>query len=187
MKRKASEYDTLKSDVKDKVEEAVQKRMASVKEEHDKAVAELTTKNDGLTKQLTVLQIDQAILATATEVGLRKTAHTDMTARARATWKLENGVPVAFDDKGEKIYGKAGEPISVKEWTERMAKEAPHLFEENTGSGAGGGTGGAGGKGDNEPNPWKPDTWNVTKQSAMFKADPDRARRFAAQAGKTIK
>lgn len=185
IKRKASEYDTLKSDVKDKIEEAVQKRLATVKEDHDKETGALRTENDGLKKQLSGLQIDQAIITQATELGLRKTASADMVARARAAWRLEDGKPVAYDEQGEKIYGRNGEPITMKEWSERLAKDAPHLFEASSGSGAGGGGGGGGG-GDTDPNPWKAETWNITKQGQMFKADPEKARRMAAAAGKKI-
>jgi hypothetical protein len=37
-----------------------------------------------------------------------------------------------------------------------------------------------------EPNPFAPETWNLTKQGQLYKADPTRAKKLAAAAGVTI-
>ena len=56
---------------------------------------------DTLHGRLTAIQIDQAVVTEATKRGLRPTAIPDITARARMTFKLVNGVPQAFDGDGQ--------------------------------------------------------------------------------------
>jgi hypothetical protein len=184
LEKKEADFEAGKADSKEKVEELVAKRVAKMSEEHQAAVDGLSKERETLHKQLSALQIDQAVITQASELGLRKTAHDDIVGRAKGTWRLEDGKPVAYNGEAEKIFGRSGEPISMKEWAEGLAKTAPHLFEENTGAGSGGG--GTSGKGDDGANPWHEKSWNLTKQGQMLRADPDKAKRLAAQAGKTI-
>lgn len=185
--KKEADFEMSKADTKEKVDELVSKRMAKMTEEHEAAVKTLTEEREKLNKQLTTLQVDQAVITTATEIGLRKSASEDIIARASRTWRLEDGKPVAYNEDGEKIFGRLGEPISMKEWAEGLAKNAPHLFEENSGSdSSGGGGGGGGGGGAGGENPWSEKAWNLTKQGEMLRADPNKAKRLAAAAGKTI-
>jgi hypothetical protein len=113
---------------------------------------------------------------------VRKSALEDFLGRARQVFKLVNGVPTAFELDGKTVrYGKDGvSPMSLEEWTVAQAQEAPHLFEASVGGGAPGSlqtaTGGAG------ENPWKRETFNLTKQGQILKRDPALARALMAAA-----
>ena len=135
-------------------------------------------------ERLASLLIDQGVITVATKRGLRPTAITDITSRARSVFKLENGVPRAFEADGETVrYGKDGvSPMTLEEWVDTQVTEAPHLFESNAGSGAAGnGSGGVGGKGPVR-NPYRKDTWNLTEQMKLMKSDPQLAQRLKSAA-----
>tara|TARA_R110000796_G_C14571530_1_gene435766 strand:- start:8619 stop:9374 length:756 start_codon:yes stop_codon:yes gene_type:complete len=181
---KADELDAAKATNQDKINELVTKRVETMQGEFDKQLAEANATIEAQTGTLTTLQIDGAVLAAGNEMGVRKSAAQDLAARARSTWKLVEGKPVAFTGE-EEIFGKAGEKISMAEWMEGLATDAPHLFEDNGGSGSKGG--GTGDSGDTTANPWmKGETFNLTKQGQMLKADPTKAKRMAAKAGVVI-
>jgi hypothetical protein len=54
------------------------------------------------------------------------------------------------------------------------------------GTPVGGGGGGGGDLRKGERNPWAKETFNMTEQGAIYKADPARAERLAKAAGKSI-
>jgi vacuolar-type H+-ATPase subunit I/STV1 len=93
-KRKLEEERQLKAGEFDKV---LEKRLKGLQEQHGKALEALTAERDALTGRLTAIQIDQAVVSEATKRGLRATALPDVTARARAVFRLANGVPTAFE------------------------------------------------------------------------------------------
>lgn len=174
---------------KHKLEEAAQIKAGDVdkvlaarlKAELDKVHAPVVAERDALHGRLTAIQIDQAVVNEATKRGLRATAITDITSRARMTFKLVDGVPQAFD--GERIRtGKDGvSPMTLAEWVDALVSDAPHLFEANAGGGAAGsGSGGAGNR--SVRNPFRKETWNVTEQMKIEKSDPQLAARLKATA-----
>jgi hypothetical protein len=122
----------------------------------------------------------------ATKRGLRPTALTDITARARMTFKLVNGVPQAFEADGQTArMGKDGvSPMTLAEWVDALVSDAPHLFEANAGSGAAGsGSGGAGSASARAArNPYRKETFNLTEQMKLQKSDPALAARLKASA-----
>ncbi len=180
-KQRLEEEQQLKAGEVDKV---VENRVKGLKAEWDKQVEALTAERQSLTSRLTAIQIDQGVITAATKRGLRPTALTDITARARSVFKLENGVPRAFEADGETVrYGKDGvTPMTLEEWVDTQVAEAPHLFESNAGSGAAGnGSGGVGGKGPVK-NPFRKETWNLTEQMKLMKSDPQLAQRLKAAA-----
>lgn len=181
--REAS-FEAPRATDKTKVEELVAKRTAQMAADHDKALSATKADNESLRAELARLQIDGAVTSAASEFGLRSSASEDVISRARSVWRLgDDGKPVAMNGD-EKIYGRAGEPISMKEWVETLSKSAPHLFEPNGGSNASGS--GAGSAGSDGINPWADKTWNLTKQAEMLKSDPAKARRMASMAGKQV-
>ncbi len=93
-KRKLEEAQQLKAGEVDKVIEA---RLKAARAEWDKQHGVVVAERDTLTGRLTAIQIDQAVVTEATKRGLRPTAIPDITARARMTFKLVNGVPQAFE------------------------------------------------------------------------------------------
>jgi hypothetical protein len=75
-------------------------------------------------------------------------------------------------------FDKDGKPVGVDDVLKPLRETSPHLFKQNKGGydPAGGGTPPAG-------NPFAKETWNMTKQGELFKADPAQARQMAAAAG----
>jgi hypothetical protein len=179
-KRKLEEAQQLKAGEADKVIEA---RLKAARAEWEKQFATVSTERDALHGRLTAIQIDQAVVTEATKRGLRPTALPDVTARARMTFKLVNGVPQAFEADGQVArVGKDGvTPMTLAEWVDGLVSDAPHLFEANAGGGAAGsGSGGAANR--SVSNPFRKETWNLTEQMKLHKTDPALAARLKAAA-----
>lgn len=182
-KQRLEEERQLKAGEVDKV---IESRIKGLRSDWEKQVAALNAEREALNARLTAIQIDQGVIAAATKRGLRPTAMTDITARARCVFKLVGGTPQAFEGDGQTVrYGRDGvTPMSVEEWVETQVAEAPHLFEGNAGGGAAGnGSGGAGsGSGKGVRNPWRKESWNLTEQMRLMKSDPGLAARLKAAA-----
>jgi hypothetical protein len=179
-KRKLEEAQQLKAGEVDKVVEA---RLKTARAEWDKTHGVVVAERDALTGRLTAIQIDQAVVSEATKRGLRPTALTDITSRARTNFKLVNGVPQAFEADGQTArMGKDGvSPMTLAEWVDALVSDAPHLFEANAGSGAvGSGSGGAGNR--SVKNPFRKESFNLTEQMKIQKSDPQLAARLKAAA-----
>jgi uncharacterized protein YqfA (UPF0365 family) len=179
-KLKLEEAAQLKAGEVDKVIDA---RIKAARAEWDKTHGVVVAERDVLTGRLTAIQIDQAVVNEATKRGLRPTAITDITARARQTFKLVNGVPQAFEADGQIARtGKDGvSPMTLAEWVDALVSDAPHLFEANAGSGAAGsGSGGAGNR--SVKNPFRKESFNLTEQMKLQKSDPQLAARLKAAA-----
>jgi hypothetical protein len=179
-KRKLEEAAQLKAGEVDKVIDA---RTKAARAEWDKQHGVVVAERDTLTSRLTAIQIDQAVVTEATKRGLRPTALTDITARARMTFKLVNGVPQAFEADGQTArMGKDGTtPMTLAEWVDALVSDAPHLFEANDGSGAAGSGGGAAGN-RSVKNPFRKESFNLTEQMKIQKTDPQLAARLKATA-----
>jgi hypothetical protein len=179
-KRKLEEAAQLKAGEVDKVIDA---RTKAARAEWDKQHGVVVAERDTLTSRLTAIQIDQAVVTEATKRGLRPTALTDITARARMTFKLVNGVPQAFEADGQTArMGKDGTtPMTLAEWVDALVSDAPHLFEANAGSGAAGSGGGAAGN-RSVKNPFRKESFNLTEQMKLQKNDPQLAARLKATA-----
>jgi hypothetical protein len=179
-KKALEEQQRLKAGEFDKVLEA---RLKTAKTEWDKQFAAVTSERDAANARLVTVEIDQAVLSEATKRGLRPTALPDITARARSTFKLVNGVPQALAADGQTVrVGKDGiTPMTLAEWIDTQVSDAPHLFEANAGGGAAGnGSGGVGNR--SVKNPFAKATWNLTEQMKLTKTDPALAARLKAAA-----
>jgi hypothetical protein len=178
-KRKLEEQQLLKSG---EVERVVESRLNNITSAWEKRLGAVTSERDALNARLISIQIDQAVVTEATKRGLRATAMPDITARARNTFRLVNGVPQAFESDGQTVRtGKDGmTPLSLAEWIDLQVAEAPHLFESSVGSGApGSGSAGAGPR----QNPFRKGAeWNLTEQMRLIKTDPALAQRLQAAA-----
>lgn len=182
--RRVAELETQLGKDKDKFDELLAARTGEMKTEYEKQLAAREAALGETRGQLKTLKIDQAIEHAGGEFGLRQGAGPDLVARGRAIFDLdEDGNIISKDPDGNQRYNKTGEPLAPKDWVQSMVKEASHLFDESQGSGAAGsGSRGSGGG----ANPWAKDTWNLTEQGRIMQADPSRAQRLAAQAGKKI-
>jgi hypothetical protein len=180
--RKLEEAQQLKAG---EVEKVLESRVKGVKAELEKQLAGVTSERDTLNARLTSIQIDQAIVTEATKRGLRASALPDITARARNTFRLVNGVPQALEADGQTArVGKDGvTPLTLAEWIDLQVSEAPHLFESNAGGGAASnGSGGAGGSNRSVKNPFRKESWNLTEQMRLQRSDPALAARLRAAA-----
>jgi hypothetical protein len=178
-KRKLEEEHALKSGEFDKV---LQSRTQTMRSDFEKQLSAITGERDTLNKRLTEIQINQGVIIAGTQRGLRPSAIPDITARARSTFKLVNGVPRAFEPDGSTVrVGRDGAtPMTVEEWIDSQLSDAPHLFEPNSGSGASGNSDTS--SRHQIANPWKRETWNLTKQGELLRNDPAKARAFQAAA-----
>ena len=150
-------------------------------------VQAVAAERDALNARLTAIQVDQGVITVATRKGLRPTAIPDITARARSVFRLEQGVPTAFEADGRTVrVGKDGiTPMNLEEWVDLQVADAPHLFESNAGGGAAGDAsgGGAGARATRAVrNPFRKETWNLTEQMKLMKSDPQLAARLKAAA-----
>lgn len=90
--------------------------------------------------------------------------------------KLADLTEIEPDEDGE-IDTKA-----VKAAVERVLKDLPELKGDGAGAGANGGEFNGGGS-DGDKNPWAKDSYNLTEQGRIMKADPDKAARLRKAAG----
>lgn len=127
-----------------KLDEVVQSRISQMKTEHEQTLQQLNQKLSNADKQLESLLIDSAVRMQAMKQKVLPTAVDDVMLRARMSFKIVDGKAVPHE--GDKpIYGKDGvNPMSVDEWINGLAKNAPHLFESSQGGGARGSGSGAG-------------------------------------------
>lgn len=119
-----------------KVEELVELRIAAMRTEHNSVVDTLKASDTAKGRQLEGLLIDNALRDAAAKSGVRPTAIDDVLLRGRQVFRLHEGVATAFE--GDKpVYGKNSEPLSIGDWVGGLSERASHLFEPNTGGGAG--------------------------------------------------
>jgi len=183
--RRVEELEAQLDKDKNKFDELLEKRTGEMKTAHEKQIEAAQAEQTKLRGQLKDLKINHAVLEAGTELGLRQGAGPDLVSRSRSVFDLDDeGNIVARDGEGELIYNAGGEPLGIRDWVEKTAKEAKHLFDPNQGGGSGGSGGGGKAMGGN--NPWKKETWNMTAQGRMLRDNPEMAKRMAAQAGKKI-
>ena len=96
-KRRLEEEQQLKAGEFNKV---LENKLNALKEHHGKELTAKSVALEAATKQLTAIQIDQAVVSEATQRGLRATALQDVTARAHSVFQLVNGVPTAYEADG---------------------------------------------------------------------------------------
>ncbi len=164
------------------VEKLVIARVRAAVEPVEKRAAAAEQSAARIADRLAEIEINRAAIVAGTKLGLRPSAIPDLASRARTVFRMADGKAAAFDADGKTpLYAADGlTPLTLDEWVAKLVVEAPHLFESNSGGGAsGGGSGGV----VSSDNPWKRDSWNLTKQGKIFRQDPARARALAAAAG----
>jgi len=167
-----------------KLDEAVGKRVETMKAEHEKELKKIADARDKLNERLSVMMIDDATIKEAIKLGARESALEDIVARMHNRFRVEDGKLVGFKPDGSKDYGKSGEGVTILEVLEQIRPGTPHLWKENTGAGGEPGktsptrTGVYTG-----PNPWKKETSNLTKRMDIERKDPQLAKRLREEAG----
>src|SRR5262249_16688016 len=137
---------------KGNIEEVVNQRTAIMRQEHesqmkakDKAVDAEKTRADTAETALSRLLIDGAIRDAASPHVKSTAALEDVLLRGQKIWRLEEGKAVPRDAKGEIIYGRKGDQLTMEEWVGLLQSEAGHLFKESSGGGAKGSGSSSGG------------------------------------------
>jgi hypothetical protein len=181
LKAKLAELEGQTGKEKQQTREEMQKQIDALNKKAVKDADDLKTQIAQRDTTIQTLMIDKEVSLQASEVGVRPEALIDVIQRAKSVFRLQNGVVVAFRPDGEKWYSEStGDILKIAEWFKLLVKDAPHLFKESQGSGAtGGATGGK--KMVTGENPFK--TGNRTDQALAIKADINRARQLAKEAG----
>lgn len=137
-----------------KVSEVLQRRVDAVRQDYDKQITTLKTRNQELEAGYNKVRGDYSGLKVETETDRlldklgylpRKGAKADVYRRAREAWKVKEDGNL----EGNQVFNGKGEPASFEEWGRQLLQDAPFLFESGNGGGAGGGrrdTGSKGGK-----------------------------------------
>lgn len=114
--------------------------------------------------------LDEALLSAKVNPALARAAH--------ALIKSESVIEI--DEGGRALIGGKSLSEFVGDWAKTDTGKA-FVMNGNSGGGANGSGNGSGG--DGEKNPWKAGSINLTEQGRLFRADPVKARRLAAEAG----
>lgn len=130
----ASEKDSAKGLVQEHdVDNIVNSRVGEMRQEHDKEVDSLVKQLSNASSKLSTLLIDNAITNSATKHKVKEGAIDDILARGRSVFKVEDNDVVAYNNAGEKVYNKSGDPLSIDDFMTGLEKSANHLFQESTG------------------------------------------------------
>lgn len=160
-------------------------RIKAIQDANTKKQAELEQQANGYKIRLESVLIDGQVMKVAAEIGAFPTAIDDIAARVRPRFKIgDDNQPYAVDASGNKIYGEDGKPLGIDGAVRQLTKQAPHLFKPSSGSGAANTS--AGGGRSTVANPFKKESFNLTEQSKLIKADKSEASRLAAEAGVTL-
>lgn len=164
-----------------KIDELVSKRLSREQATWQSQLEQKDTETQQLRQQVEALQgatINSGIASAGAKVGLAPTAIEDAQLIARHSgWVLEEGVPVLR--KGEEVVRGKNGPITFEEWLESQRETRPHWFPTPKGSGSTGNRGG----GQHANNPWKKDSFNLTRQGQLMRENPELAERLMAEAG----
>lgn len=150
------EYDELKKKAEEiqdqnlidagKIDELVHSRTERMRADYEnkiKAFEKRATKAEEVMStyqgQLANVLVEAEVSKTLSAQGVSpvKGALSDVIARARGVWQVnEEGKLVALDPAGNPMYGQdPSSPLTMDEWSQTVAKEAPYLFMESKGSG----------------------------------------------------
>ena len=120
-----------------KIDELLEERTKSMREEHNNALEGMKGEQSSLTKKLEHLLIDNAVRDSAIKAGVVDTAIDDVVLRSQSIFSVKEGQAVPHDKDGNIIFGNGNsDPMSVNEWVKGLTESAPHLFNASTGSGS---------------------------------------------------
>ena len=165
-----------------KIDELVVQRTEEMKKAHEKELKKRDDQIVSLTTSLEKHLIDDSIATAAASKGVRNTAVPDVKGRGRQLFKLQDGKVVAIDENGKEKFGKDGKTLSVTEWMDSLATDAPHLFEPNGGGGSG--THHRQNSGYSGKNPWSNKSINRTEQVRIKRENPTLAAQLEAEANR---
>lgn len=163
------------------VEARLRTKLAPVERERDKAIKERdeakseaeTARNEIRSRDMRAKLTDAALKAKVVDTALE-----DILLVGERVFELnEDGSVTVRDGMG------ATPGADPSMWLQEMQEKRPHWWPPSEGGGSRGGGGNGGGSTDN---PWRHDQWNMTKQGAIYRENPERAEQLAKQAGTTV-
>lgn len=161
------------------VERRIKSRLAPLERELGTVKGQLTEATgiiDGYKGKDRTRAIHDAIRAAGTKAKVLPAAMEDALEISTRLFDIDDsGAVIIKDNVG---FTPGSDPTA---WFIDMQQKRPHWWGPSEGGGSRPG-GGANG----QKNPWAHDTWNMTEQAALFRADPARANALAAAAGTTI-
>lgn len=131
----------------------------------------------GFTTEKRTRAIHDAVREQATKLKLVPEAMDDVLMNAERLFEQDEDGNVVMKDNVGFTPG-----IDPTVWLTEMQTKRPFWWPASSGGGAGGGDGPKG----MAKNPWAADSWNMTEQSVVYKANPTRAAQLAAAAGTKI-
>lgn len=134
----AGKIDELLSNRTEKMRDDYENKLTSMQKTLDEAT-ELSSTNAG---RLSKVMISSEVSQLLSDQGLNpvKGAMEDIFARAGKVWKVnKEGSLTALNAKGDPMYGKGTEALTLVEWGQQLAKDAPYLFVDSKGSDGKGG------------------------------------------------
>ncbi len=136
---------------------------------------ELKTQVDGFKGKERSRKITDAVREAATQAKMQPEAIEDAIMYAERVMDVDEEGRVSVKESG----------LAPRDWLMDMQPKRPHWWGPSVG---GGSRGNAGTFGDSlgKENPFSHEHWNMTKQGEIYRADPKRAERLAAQAGTTV-
>lgn len=159
-----------------KLEDLHKGQVEALNKAHEKVVTDQRAETDRLNSRLRTVLVDNALQAAAALAGIRAEAMPDALGRGRAVFELDGENVIAKKVDGKQWFNEKGQPLTMAEWFEVLAKEAKHLFGESAGAGAAGNGGEAFGyKG---PNPFSKATINRETQNRLRRENPPLAKRL---------
>lgn len=152
-------------------------------EDRDKQLKDLEGKAAGNEELKAALQEAQEANKTAAEEWEAKTAKMQLdfaVERALAKAKARNpkAVKALLDMEVVKLDGE--QVLGLEEQLKKLKESDAYLFGETGKVGSGTNPPGAGG---GDPNPWKPETFNLTNQAKILQENPSLAARLKQEAG----
>jgi len=156
-------------------------KVAPIQRELTAAIAErdgLKSANEQLVGKERSRVVSDAIRTASRAAKLLDSAVEDAILLGERIFEVNDDLTVTAKDKVGCTPG-----IDPAAWLQEMQPKRGHWWPPSIG---GGGSGSRGGPGFSGVNPWGADTWNMTEQGAMVRADPKKAEQMAAAVGTTV-
>ena len=135
--------------------------------DHEQRIKELESTLTVRNAQLSAALIDVPAIREFSQMGGRSEAIEDACNRAKQAFRLDDGNLTPTHH--------ANGAASIRDFVEQLQTNAPHMFGKP-------GAAQPAAKPYNGINPWKRDTFNLTKQGEIVRADPHLAQQLQAEA-----
>lgn len=155
-------------------------------EERDKQLKDIKKNvgdNEELKSQIEKLQADNKEQQKASDTKFKELQLSTAIKLAIADKAQDADIVSGLFDKNKLILGEDGKVTGLDEQLKTIKENKPFLFKDDSDNKPGAKYKPNGGAGGGSNNPFAKDTFNLTKQGEMLKADPDQAKSLAAEAG----